>query len=292
MSSKAAAAAARSHHKRKSDDANVHHSNKSKATKKKPTLVVSATTDRLSLHAEIGYSPYNLQDIHDMIQALCRRLPHVPENGFLLLPPEQQQQQDDTAAKQPTTTTTPTTPTTATTVTTTTTPSTLPQPKQPCPYDKTQLRAWATAVQTVLEEFHLLVACVSPATYVWGTDRSGAADQNLSLLSGELVRSQEQILARVTPRLNDVLAPVVTLVTDKTETRKRPQDGMEVKQNFFVTTQEDPDYADLCYTILARNAPLLRQVVLANFDKLLQAMEDYLTAQRKDASHDSRGFVY
>jgi len=71
------------------------------------------------------------------------------------------------------------------------------------------------AVQMVLEEFSLLMACVSPAMYVWGTDQSGAADQNLSWLMAKLMGSQEQILSCVTPRLNDVLAPIVTLLTDK-----------------------------------------------------------------------------
>lgn len=84
---------------------------------------------------------------------------------------------------------------------------------------------------------------------------------------------------------------MVTLLTDKTVTTKQ-DDGTEIKQNYFVTTQEDPDYVDLCFTILARNAPLLRQVVLANFDKLLQAIQDYLAALHKDSLHDSRGFVY
>jgi hypothetical protein len=55
---------------------------------------------------------------------------------------------------------------------------------------------------------------------------------------------------------------------------------------------EDPDYVDLCYSVLAKNAVLLRQVVLSNFDKLLQAVEDYLAAQHKDSQHDARGFVY
>ena len=84
----------------------------------------------------------------------------------------------------------------------------------------------------------------------------------------------------------------MTLLTDKTITTKQNNNTKEIKQNYFVTTLEDPDYVDLCYTILARNAPLLRQVVLANFDKLLQAIQDYLAAMHKDSQHDSRGFVY
>jgi hypothetical protein len=47
-----------------------------------------------------------------------------------------------------------------------------------------------------------------------------------------------------------------------------------------------------CYTMLARNAGSLRHVVLANFDKLLSAVTDYLEATHKDGQHDARGFVY
>ena len=76
------------------------------------------------------------------------------------------------------------------------------------------IREWAATLQAILEEFNLLVCCVATATYKWGTDRSGAADQNLSLLSGELGSSQDQISSTVTPRLTNVLAPVVDLVID------------------------------------------------------------------------------
>jgi hypothetical protein len=81
------------------------------------------------------------------------------------------------------------------------------------------------------------------------------------------------------------------LVTDKTVTVKADDGCTETKQNYFITTVEDPDYVDLCYTVPAKNAVLLRQVVLSNFDKLLQAVEDHLAAH-KDSQHDARGFVY
>ena len=272
--------------KKRKADPNVH-----RVSKKQPPAVVPGSTDRATLHAEMDYSPLTLQDIHDRIQALCLRVPVVPDCGFLLSegPHMQATHTEDDEEGKPGAALLPSSDDKASPAIPGS--STLPQPKQPCPYDKSGLREWATALQTVLEEFLLIVALSSPATYVWGTDRSGAAEQNLGLLSAELVRSQEQILARVTPRLNDVLAPVVSILTDKTVITKLPN-GTEVKQNYFVASQEDPDYVDLCYGILARNAPLLRQVVLANFDKLLHAIQDYLTAQRKDSQHDSRGFVY
>jgi hypothetical protein len=241
---------------------------------------------RAALHAESDFSPYSLHDIHDRIQALCRQLPVVPVTEFLL---ENDITTDDASSI----------------INPTRTHSNIA-----ARYDKTAVRTWATGVQTVLEEFHLLVACVSPATYVWGTDRSGAADQSLQLLSGELVRSQEQLLSRVAPKLNDVLAPVVTLLNDRTVTTKHivgsngegemlttttatsTNTVVETKQNYFITAPEDPDYVDLCLVILARSAPLLRKVVLANLDKVMRAMEDYLQAKHKDSQHDARGFVY
>jgi hypothetical protein len=241
-------------------------------TEKKKSTHSRNVTDRKELHAEIDYAAYSLQEIHDRFQDLCRQVPAVPDNGFLLTDKELKAAKTAAAALQKS--------------------STMPVPEEACLYDKPAIRVWAADLQNVLQEFRLLVACSSPATYVWGTDRSGAAEQNLSLLSNEFSRSQEHISARVTPHLNDVLAPVVTLVTDKTVTVKLADGSTETKQNYFVTTVEDPDYVDLCYSVLAKNAVLLRQVVLSNFDKLLQAVEDYLAAQHKDSQHDARGFVY
>jgi hypothetical protein len=158
-------------------------------------------------------------------------------------------------------------------------------------FDETVVREWAATLQAVLEEFNLLVCCVATATYKWGTDRSGASDQNLSLLSGELGSSQEQIASTVTPRLTNVLAPVVDLVIEKTVTTKNEKTGVEVKENHFVRKLVDPDFVRLCHTILARNAPLLKQVVLSNFHKLLNCLKDYLKAQTNDTQH-SRGSLY
>lgn len=256
--------------KKRKADTNVHATS---GSKKLPTEsnADDPKTPRATFHGQVGYKQMSLQDIHDRIQALCLRVPEIPESNFAL--PKHTKNAPTTKSGEEEE------------------ESTVPRPKNPCPYDKEEIRKWAASLQIVVEEFNLLVSCVSPATYIWGTDRSGAAEQNLSLLSGELVRSQEQIMARVTPRLNDVLAPVVTLVTDKTVTKKL-KDGTEIKQNYFATTLEDPEYVDMCFTILARNAPLLRQVLLANYDKLLQSIEDYLAAQHKDSQHDARGFVY
>lgn len=156
--------------------------------------------------------------------------------------------------------------------------------------DEDAIKDWAQQLQAVLEEFNLLVCCVATATYKWGTDRSGAADQNLSLLSGELGASQEQIASAVTPRLTNVLAPVVDLVIEKV-VKTTDANGNETKENHFTRKLVDPDFVSLCNTILARNAPLLRHVVLSNFSKLLHVLKDYLNAQKNDTQH-SRGFAY
>jgi hypothetical protein len=156
--------------------------------------------------------------------------------------------------------------------------------------DEVAIKDWAAELQEVLEEFNLLVCCVATATYKWGTDRSGAGDQNLSLLSGELGSSQEQIASAVTPRLTNVLAPVVDLVIERV-VKTKDANGNEIKENHFTRKLVDPDFVKLCNVILVRNAPLLRRVVLSNFSKLLQVLKDYLKAQTNDTQH-SRSFTY
>lgn len=253
------------------------------------------------------YEPLSLRDIRTRLSELCERVPPVPPQGL--------------------------------------------DPKNP-----SEMKHWAGQLQAVLEEFNLLVCCISTATYKWGTDRSGAADQHLALLSGELAASQDQISSTVTPRLTNVLAPVVDLVVDRIITTKtntpansssllapavqlqqqqQQQDDnhplsqkvrnlddnkvkgyddsstslndhdqfmsassndavlVEVKQNIFDRKFVDEDFLVLCHTILSRNAPLLRQVVLANFHKLRQCLADYLEATQKDSYvESSRGFAY
>ena len=107
------------------------------------------------------------------------------------------------------------------------------------------VRTWATKMQACLEEFGLHLGLVSSATYKWGTDRSGAADQNLALLGAELGNAQEQISTSITPRLTNVLAPVVDLVIKKTVTRKEvdPETGKEeeIKLNTFSRELVDPN---------------------------------------------------
>ena len=86
------------------------------------------------------------------------------------------------------------------------------------------------------------------------------------------------------------------LVIKKTVTRKEvdPETGKEeeIKLNTFSRELVDPNFVELCGTILSRNAVMLRQVVLANFSKVDRVIDDFIKACEKDQSHDSRGFAY
>jgi hypothetical protein len=201
------------------------------------------------------FSMLTLEDIQAKMEDLCDRVPPIPEGNFGVT----KETNGNTSLK-----------------------STI---------DESLTKEWAAQLQAILEEFNLYMCCVATATYKWGTDRSGAADQNLNLLSGEMVASQDQISSTVTPRLTNVLAPVVDLVVEKTVTTKKGGDGLEVKENHFARKLVDPDFLSLCHRILARNAPMLRQVVLSNFHKIITALKDYLNAQKNETQH-SRGFTY
>jgi hypothetical protein len=201
-----------------------------------------------------NFSMLTLEDIQAQIEALCDRVPPIPEGSFGITKETNGNTNLDSTV------------------------------------DEVMTKAWAAQLQAILEEFNLYMCCVATATYKWGTDRSGAADQNLNLLCGEMAASQDQISGTVTPRLTNILAPVVDLVIERTITTTK-QDGLEVKENYFARKLVDPDFLSLCHRILARNAPMLRQVVLSNFQKIVSALKDYITAQRNDTQH-SRGFAY
>lgn len=159
------------------------------------------------------------------------------------------------------------------------------------PNDHEAVKAWAAEMQTVIEEFNLLLCCISTATYKWGTDRSGAADQNLGLLNSELINAQDQIGSSISPKLTNVLAPVVELVSYKTIVTTSPETGEKTKLNYFKTQDNDPDFMLLCNTVLCRNAVMLRMVLMTNVHKVEKCITDYIKATKKDGEH-SRGFAY
>lgn len=160
--------------------------------------------------------------------------------------------------------------------------------------DTKSIKEWALSMQAVIEEFNLLMSLVPIATYKWGGERSGAADQNLSLLSAELNSSQDNISTGVTHRLNNYLAPVVDMVVSKVTISRESGDtnkGQEVRENEYKSDVVDPEFLKLCGTILCRNATMLRHVVLANFHKVETVIRDYQKSAKKDNQQD-RSFTY
>jgi len=167
------------------------------------------------------------------------------------------------------------------------------------PSDTDAVREWASTLQAIIEEFNLLLCCVSASTYKWGSDRSGAADQNLGMLSSELGNAQDQITTSITPRLTNVLAPVVELVRYATVVEPVPvqengsngSSGQNKKVHQFRTQENDPAFVHLCRTILCRNAGMMRCVFLTNVIKVGKCIDDYLKATKKDSSNN-RNFAY
>merc|ERR1712071_486102 len=157
--------------------------------------------------------------------------------------------------------------------------------------NKEAIREWAESMQAVIEEFNLSLSCVAPAIYKWGSDRSGAADQSLTVLSTEISAAQEQISASCSSRLTNVHAPVVDLVVSKVVKTIDSDTGEEVKTQTHSREVVDPEFHQLCSKILCRNAKMLRQVVLGNFHKIVRVIEDYQKASKKDNQND-RSLAY
>ena len=79
------------------------------------------------------------------------------------------------------------------------------------------IKSFASTVQIAIEEYNLLLSLVSSATYRWGVDRSGASQQNLSVMSAELQTCQEVISNVVSARLSNVLCPAVDVLIGEVE---------------------------------------------------------------------------
>lgn len=172
-------------------------------------------------------------------------------------------------------------------------------------------------MQIAIEEYNLLLSLVSCATYKWGVDRSGASQQNLSVMSAELQQCQDVISNVVSARLSNVLCPAVDVVIGEVEIvrdgargddgkaenveapakkRKLNEDKLstlssgangERRVNHFTRPLVDPSYVHLCHCILARNAPLIRHTVATSVYTAQRVIGDYSKAMKKDSSHDS-----
>jgi len=180
------------------------------------------------------------------------------------------------------------------------------------------IKAFAGALQVATEEYNLLLGLVASATYRWGVDRSGAAQQNLSVLSGELQQCQDVISNVISARLSNVLCPAVDVVVGEVEIvrgatsgeengamaapatahgpakkRKMNADGShdgdmaprhnERRLHHYTRPLVDPSYVHLCHCVLARNAALIRHTVATSIHTAQRAMEDYLKATEKEA---------
>jgi hypothetical protein len=97
--------------------------------------------------------------------------------------------------------------------------------------------------------------------------------------------------AMVTPRLTNVLAPTVDLVVEKT-LMQGGENSNGSRTHLFSRELVDVNFVKLCHTILCRNAPMLRQVVLCHCHKIQRCIADYLKATHKDNQQDRSGFAY
>ena len=183
---------------------------------------------------------------------------------------------------------------------------------------------FASDLQVIVEEWNLLISLVSASTYEWGVDRSGASQQNLSVMSSELQQCQDTVSNIVSPRLSNVLCPQVDLMLAQTEIirdgsggeadegdgdvlmneprlKKRKLDGgnedklapkyasREVRRNTYERLVVDRQYVHLCHQVLARNAELTRFTFATSIKTASKVIGDYLAAMKKDDSHGSKG---
>lgn len=177
------------------------------------------------------------------------------------------------------------------------------------------IKDFASVLQTTIEEYNLLLSLVSSATYKWGVDRSGASQQNLSVMSAELQQCQDVISNVVSARLSNVLCPAVDVMIGEVEIVKASQDNIgegekaskkrklnedrlaanntsnntqnERRINHYTRPLVDPGYVHLCHCILARNAPLIRHTVATSIHTAQRVIGDYLNAMKKDSSHEA-----
>lgn len=90
------------------------------------------------------------------------------------------------------------------------------------------IKSFASNLQLIIEEYNLLLSLVSSATYQWGVDRSGASQQNLSVMSSELQQCQEVITSVVSGRLSNVLCPAVDVLVGRVEIVRGSDGGVGV----------------------------------------------------------------
>ena len=174
------------------------------------------------------------------------------------------------------------------------------------------IKSFASSLQIVIEQYNLLLSLVSSATYKWGVDRSGASQQNLSVMASELAQCQEMISGTVSGRLSNVLCPAVDVLVGEVEIvrdnnvintgddesggRKKRRlnttsdsklnQTNERRINHYIRAQVDPAYVHLSHVILARNGEMIRHTVATSIYTAQKVIRDYLNAMKKDEGHN------
>ena len=109
------------------------------------------------------------------------------------------------------------------------------------------IKSFANLLQTTIEEYNLLLSLVSSATYQWGVDRSGASQQNLTVMNSELQQCQDVIANVISGRLSNVLCPAVDILVGKVEIVRGggsvvdENGGSSKKRKLDTTTTADDD---------------------------------------------------
>jgi len=171
---------------------------------------------------------------------------------------------------------------------------------------RAQVRSFASDLQIAIEEYNLLLSLVSSATYHWGVDRSGASQQNLSVVDimvgeietvkgGGVVGGEEDGVGETNAPLPDqaTAPPAKRRKLPDDEDRPPPtagsggRGGNERRINRYIRPLVDPSYVHLCDCILARNAAMIRHTVATSIHTAQRVIGDYLNAMKKDTSHET-----
>ena len=155
------------------------------------------------------------------------------------------------------------------------------------PNSPTQVREWGESIEFLTDEYHLLYHCVLSATYKWGTQRSGAAEQNLDILIQGLETANRMINDAVKRDMTqDTMAPRKhKFLSNIVETEDKAT-GKITRTYIYGNDIEDEHIQRYIAKGLSRNAPLQRHVLLSAFDLTCRCMNDYIEASKKDNQTD------
>lgn len=161
------------------------------------------------------------------------------------------------------------------------------------PNSVTQVKEWGESIEYLTDEYYLLYHCVLSATYKWGTQRSGAADQNLEILNNGLETANRMINNAVKRDMTqDTLAPRKYKYLSKIVETKDKKRGGRTRTYIYGNDIEEEHIQRYIAKGLSRHAPLQRQVLLSAFDLSCRCINDYLEASKNDEQVHISGFSY